>query len=1379
VTLERDTLHSRLKRSSRPSSAVPTIPRRPPDAGPAPLSFAQQRLWFLERLRPGTAVYNIPLAIRLQGALDLEALEKSLNEIVRRHAALRTTFSEIDGQPVQVVREAAAIPLSVERLKRKLLRTAGNDQAEVYVHLLAIEEGRRPFDLATGPLVRARLLRIRGRDHVLLLTLHHIVFDGWSAAIFFHELAVLYDVFASPGEPIVPPLPELPIQYADFAVWQRTRLEGEELEQHVAYWMRQLGGMTELQLPSDRPRREVGTGGGARQALVLPETLTDRLKTLARQERTTLYMVLLAAFQELLARYTGQEDIVVGTPISGRTRVETEGLIGFFVNTLPLRTDLSGDPTFRELLGRVRTVALGAYAHQEVPFERLVAELRPERSMGRTPLVPVTFVLQNAPPAFLQLPDLKVSQFLVGIETAKFDLSLEMWEIQGELQGVLSYSTDLFDQSTIERLAGHYRTLLAGAVAAPDTPLSKLPLLTPAERHQLLVEWNATEADFPSDATVHELFETQVAASPEAVAVVDAGASLTYRELNRRANRLAHHLRGLGVGPEVVVGLCLERSAAMVVGMLGILKAGGAYLPLDPSYPSARLAFMLDDAGARVLVTQGEEVPDARIPVVRLDADAAALARQPDEDPAREATADSLAYVVYTSGSVGPPKGVAVPHRAVVRLVVRTDYVSLGPDDVVAQAANAAFDATTFEVWGALLNGAQLVVLPREVLLSPPALANDLATHGVTTIFLTTALFNLLAREGPTALRGVRQVLFGGEVADPGSVAAVLEHGRPGQLLHVYGPTETTTFATWYPVKGVEPGATTVPIGRPIANTTCYVLDQHRRLLPVGVPGELYIGGPGVARGYLHRPGPTNQRFVPDHHASANGARRYRTGDMVRWRPDGTLEFLGRLDEQVKIRGFRVEPAEVAAVLRRHPALREVAVVAREFASGDKRLAAYVVPIAEPAPTPSQLRSFLKSSLPDFMVPSVFMALEALPLTPAGKVDYQALPIPEQRGAAEDGYVAPRTPTEQALAGIWANLLEVEQVGIHDDFFEVGGHSLLVVQAVSRLASDLGIRVPVQAFFAAPTVAELAAYIDTERQDASASDAVPSSPARMVLRAGGTGSPIFFVPGGAGEVANLVKIAQLARYTGGQEPFYGFLREGIEAVEERDPQVRVENLATQFVDELRACQPEGPYVLGGVCSGGTVALEMARQLRAQGQEILLLILVDAWRPGNLGDRSSEQLQCLLGGIWERRTQRNVALGGAAAVHAGADERPLTGEATKPLVASGSRSAVVLPKGDSSQRAESATPPTGEDPLADGRTIYGYQPGPYPGHVVLIVNEEWHRLDPTLGWGPLVTGHLDVHVIPGNHRTYLLEHLDLVGDQLRTHLDQIRLAPRGS
>jgi amino acid adenylation domain-containing protein len=783
-------------------------------------------------------------------------------------------------------------------------------------------------------------------------------------------------------------------------------------------------------------------------------------------------MTLLSAFQVLLGKYSGSEDIVVGSPIAGRTRGEVEGLIGFFVNTLVLRTDLSGDPSFRTVLRRVREGTLGAYEHQEVPFEKLVAELQPERSLSHSPLFQVVFTLQDAGGGGAALPGLEVSGVGAAMEIARYDLSLTLAATAQGLRGGLNYSTDLFERGTIERMLGHLERVLEQVAADADVSLSRLALTGPEERARVVEEWNRTERAYPRDVCVHELFEAQVRERPDAVALVWGDESLSYAELDARANRLANHLVRLGVGPDDRVGVLLERSAELIVSILAVLKAGGAYVPLDPGYPPERLRLMLADSSVRVLLSRSDlagAVEAGDLDLIHLDLAAGALASEPVEAPRGGATVENLAYIVYTSGSTGKPKGVMVAHRHVVQLVCETDYVQIRPGDRVAQASNAAFDALTFETWGAFLNGATLVGIPRDVLLSPPALYRMLREERITTLYQTTALLNQLSREQPDVFAPLRDVLFGGQAADADSVRRLLKAGGPERLLHMYGPTETTAWCSWEQVADVAEDALTVSVGRATGNQRIYLLDSALTPVPVGVPGEAYVGGDGVVRGYLERPGLTAERFLPDPFATEPGTRMYRTGDRLRWKADGRLEFIGRVDEQVKVRGFRIEPGEIEATLTAHADVHEARVIVREDVPGEQRLVAYVVGGVEA----DELRAHLRESLPEYMVPAAFVVLEQLPLTPNGKLDVRALPAPEL-GPAEEKYVAPRTPVEEVLAEIWADVLRLERVGVKENFFEVGGHSLLATRVVSRVRERFNVELPLRAIFEHRTVEELA-----------------------------------------------------------------------------------------------------------------------------------------------------------------------------------------------------------------------------------------------------------------------------------------------------------------
>jgi pristinamycin I synthase-3/4 len=919
-----------------------TIGRSPRGDDP-PLSFAQERLWFIDQLLAGSSAYNMPSAVRLSGRLDSGAFERALGELVRRHESLRTTFTARGGRPVQVIHPERRPPLP-----RVDLCALGGAGREVEALRLAREEAARAFDLAREIPLRITLLRLAPDEHLVLLTLHHIASDGWSTAVFLRELTALYGAFIH-GMPS--PLPELPIQYADFAVWQREWLAAGPMAAQLDYWKRQLDGLEEeLELPADHPRPKVESFRGGREPLVLPASLTRDLAALTRRHGLTLAMTLLAGFKLLLARASGRSDIALGVAIANRNRREVEGLIGFFVNTLVLRTGLSGGPGFRELLARVREVALGAYAHQDLPFEKLVEELKPGRDLSRNPLIQVMFGFQNFPRQTVEVEGLTFSPLERGgaeTGTSKFDLTLFLYQNDDVVFGALEHSRDLFEAATVRRMLAHFENLLRAAVADPEAPVAELSLLSEGERHQLLREWNATSSDYPAAQSLQSLFEAQAARTPDAPAVLCGAAVLSYAELNRRANQLAHRLRALGVGPESRVGLSLERSAELVEGMLGILKAGGAYVPLDPGYPRERLAYMIRDSGLRVLVAMEpvlQGLPESSAAVVLLDAERELLAGYPGENPLVTTDGGNLAYVIYTSGSTGEPKGVEIPHRAISRLVLGSDYVRLGPADRVAQVANASFDAITFEVWGPLLTGGSTVVIPKEIVLSPFELGETLRASGVSAIFLTTALFNQIARDNPSAFAPLRHLLVGGDAVDPLWARKVLETAPPERLLNAYGPTETTTFASWFRIEEVPPGATTVPIGRPLANTRNYVLDPLHQPVPVGVVGELAIAGDGLARAYSGRPELTAAKLIPDPFAGGPpGGRLYRTGDRVRLRRDGAVEFIGRIDHQVKVRGFRIEPGEIEARLAEHPAVAESVVMVREDVPGDRRLVAYVV----------------------------------------------------------------------------------------------------------------------------------------------------------------------------------------------------------------------------------------------------------------------------------------------------------------------------------------------------------------------------------------------------------------------------------------------------
>ncbi|MFC1712466.1 amino acid adenylation domain-containing protein [Candidatus Poribacteria bacterium] len=1051
-----------------------------------PLSFSQERVWFIQQLEPTNIAYNTQSTITFSGPLDVMVLEQSFREIVRRHEIFRTTFLVVDGRPAQSIHPEweAKVPLMD-------LQGLPESEREAEALRLTQKEFQKPFDLTRLPLIRWTLLRLSQKEHMLIHVEHHIVHDGWSFNLLIHEVLELYSAF-SVDKPS--PLPELPIQFADFAHWQRQWMQGEVTEAQLAYWKKRLADCpAELGLPLDHPRPAMQTFRGAAPRIELPLDLCESLRALSRRESVTLFMTMLTAFAALLHRYSGQDDICIGSAIANRRWPETERLIGMILNNVVLRTDLSGDPTFQELLGRVRKVTLEAYVHQDVPFDKVVEALRPERDQSRNPLFQVMFSFHDSPMPYLELPKLDIDlQEGLSNGSAKFDLNIiviprtEQHVGQTSRRGsegitaIWEYNTDLFDASTIKHMVSHFQVLLEAMVADLDQRISQLPILTEPERHQLLVEWNDTQTEYPEDKCIHQLFEAQVERAPDAVAVVLGDRQLTYRELNVRANQLAHHVIKCGVGPDILVGVCMERSLELVVGLLGILKAGGAYVPLDPSYPKERLSFMLEDSQVSVLLSQAElldELPEHKIQVICLDSEWEAIERESEENLICEAVPENLAYVMYTSGSTGKPKGTEICHHGVTRLLFGVDYVHLGSSRSILHMAPISFDASTFEMWGALLHGARCVLF-RDRIPTAEALGDAIQKYEIDTLWLTASLFSTLIDEAPEILSEVRQLVIGGEALSVYHVRRALSLLPSTQIINGYGPTESTTFTCCYQIPNqLSESINSIPIGRPIGNTKVYLLDSHLQPVPVGVPGELHIGGLGLARGYLNRPELTAEKFVPNPFSDEPGGRLYKTGDLARYLPDGNIEFLGRMDYQVKIRGFRIELGEIESVLSEHPAVREVVVLAREDEPGDKRLAAYIVP--SQATSARELRSFLKDKLPNYMIPSTFTMLDALPITVSGKINRRALPKPDRlRTDLAEDYLAPRTPIEQQIADIWAAVLRLERIGIHDSFFELGGHSLLATQVISRLRRAFQVEIPLRVLFEIPTVANLAEFIE-------------------------------------------------------------------------------------------------------------------------------------------------------------------------------------------------------------------------------------------------------------------------------------------------------------
>jgi amino acid adenylation domain-containing protein len=1203
-----------LMRRMAEADAGPVAPALVPISRTAPLalSFAQQRLWFLDQLDRHSTLYNIAVAVRLTGHLDVSALTRALNEILCRHEALRTCFVDREGTPVQVVMPCTELPLAFSDLSDLPANERGAEAKR-----LLLEEAKTRFDLETDLLIRGALLQLDEQEHILLLTMHHIVSDGWSLGVVVREMAALYRAFLD-GQPS--PLLDLPIQYADFAHWQRDWLRGDVLERQLGYWKRQLADSPSLlALPTDRPRPSQSSHVGATLPFAVPAALVSNLQALARRAQGTLFMTLCAAFNVLLARYSGQSDICIGTPIANRNRADIEDLIGFFVNTLVLRNQVDLTSDFNGLLQQVRQHTLDAYAHQDVPFEQLVEALQPERHTSYTPLFQVMLVLQNMPMGELALPGLSMSLLETESVTAKFDLTLTLIEGEEGLQGYFEYSTELFEASTIERMAGHFTRLLQAIVAEPDKAVGELAMLGEVERQQLLHTFNDTATVYPNlqpgTQTLHQLFEAQVARTPGQVAVMYEDASLSYAELNAQANRLARHLRQLGVGPDVLVGLCVERSVVMIVGLLAILKAGGAYVPLDPAYPPERLATILTDAKPVAVLTQQhvlKRVPALPgLPIFCLDSEEGRLTAYADGDLENLAQPTSMAYVIYTSGSTGKPKGVMVAHESLSNYAWHAvrEYLGQGIAGSVVSSP-LGFDATVTTVLPPLLVGKPMVLLADDERTLPQLSARLFASGAAWLFKITPAHLEALSYlDRPVAVgEAAHCIVIGGE-----QLSLATLHRWKGELLpaatfvNEYGPTETTVGCSVWQVSdaavlGALDGAA-APIGRAIGNTQLYVLGEGMRLQPMGCVGELYIGGKGVALGYLGRAELTAERFVVDPFANEPGARLYRTGDLVRYRADGELEFLGRSDDQVKLRGFRIELGEIEQQLSNLVDVQAATVVLREDAPGEKRLVAYVVPTQVPQDRGQErvlmaaYRTSLAQRLPDYMVPSGYVVLAALPLTVNGKVDRKALPMPDLT-QSEAVHLAPRTPTEQIIADIWVDILRVKQVDVADDFFRLGGHSLLAVQLISQLRKRAAMNVELRHLFTHPTLGALAAFIDSSKPTSRYPNLVP-------IRSYGHSTPLFLIHPIGGEVQYAF---DLARHMDADRPVYALAASGMAIGE--TPQASIVDMARVYLDAIRHVQSTGPYLLAGWSLGGMIAYEIAHQLLAMGETVNFVGMID-------------------------------------------------------------------------------------------------------------------------------------------------------------------------
>jgi amino acid adenylation domain-containing protein len=1156
------------------------------------MSFAQKRLWFLHTLRGDSSAYGIRLAWRISGTIEINALRHALGLMVERHEILRTCFPGHNGIPTPIIGTSF-----IDMFAEIDLDTSLANESDAGVAQLIRSIQAPVFDLSNGFLLQMLVLRIKGIAVALLLDVHHIIFDGGSVGVFERELEMLYAATLK-GEPaLLPPR----LQYVDYAHWQHSAQQVEEQERQLGYWKDKLSNLNPLNLPTDRSRSTSGSPKGAHLLVNIAAPLTRGVRKLARAERATLFMTLLTTFQVLLHRYSRQTDVCVGIAISGRSHAEFEHLIGMFVNTIALRSHVDGAMSFRQLLGRVREAVFEASLHADVPFEKLVQALLPTRDSDRNPLFQVAFALEDKVTKDVSLQEAKLVRLRINQDTAKFDLSLEVRDLGEKLQLSWEYSTDLFDRTTIERMSRHFLILLTAEVEDADQAVGSTPLILGHEREMILQRWNDTTAEYPRDQCIQALFEGQVERTPEAVALVFASVALTYSVLNIRANRLAHHLISLGAGPEVLVGIYMKRSIDLIVAQLAILKTGAAYVPMDPEHPKARLLFTLTDAQAPILLTQQvllERLPEHQAKVLCIDGDSSLIAANASANPIVRVQADALAYLMYTSGSTGEPKGVAIYQRGVTRLVFAQNYVLLKPTDVVAQVSNPSFDAATFEIWGALLNGAKLTIIHRDDILVPERLVGVLKRERVSCLFLTTALFHRVCELPAKEFSGLRYLLLGGEACDPVKIGKFVASGFDGCLLNVYGPTETTTFATFYPIQAVKASQTRIPIGRPLANTTVYILDEYLQPVPIGVSGILYIGGDGVAHGYWRRPELDLEHFFSDPYSSSNGARMYYTGDTGRWLPDGNIEFLGRVDRQVKLRGFRIELGEIEAAISALAGVKEVVVLSPVDDNGQRSIVAYVVPCESKIDT-EFLHTMLAEQLPSYMLPTKFITLKGIPLTTNGKIDTRSL---QQYASAlrlrQENISAPRDELEIKLCGIWEDTLGGGPVNLDDNFFDLGGHSLMAAELFARQERVLGRSISIAALFQAPTVRELSHLYR--------SDADPFTLSSLVaINATGSLSPIFAVPGVYGNVLCYRKLSLLL---GPNQPFFGLQSVGLDGIQA--PLETIQSMASHYIVALKHQQKRGPYHLLGACFGAAVVLEMAHQLNLAGETVLFLGLLD-------------------------------------------------------------------------------------------------------------------------------------------------------------------------
>jgi amino acid adenylation domain-containing protein len=1182
---KRSLLERRLAAAEKKTIPEDVIPRRP-NQDFAPLSFSQLQMWVIDRMTAGNPAYNLPVGYRLRGPLNPAALEDSFNEVIRRHEILRTTFIVENDEPLQHIQPECRIQINFAELHPAT--------AESRLQSLTAEEALKPFDLSRLPLIRVSLFRLSEAEHVLIINFHHIVVDGISIGLILDEVDIFYRALTSGQDPHPP---DLNLQYADFALWQRQAVDKEAYDDQLTFWQKQLSGaLPVLELPADFPRPLLQSFKGSNVFLNLPQTLVRNLTSLGTREGCTFFMTVLAAFQVLLHRYSGAEEIVIGTPVALRDPGKVGSLIGNCLNMAALRCDLSGNPDFLEMLRRSRNTALDAFSNADLPFEALMRHLTIERDPARNPVFQVMLQVLPANPA--TIGDLEVSNFHFDMKIAQFDLALHFYEESGGQHLRFEYCTDVFRPETVERLASAFSRLLQAVVTNPRLKISEVPILSDSERHQVLTSWNKTSRHHPEDLCLHNLVERAAVRTPNLVAVECGGQSLTYRELNAKANRLANHLRECGVQPESCVGIVLERSLDLIVGLLAILKAGATYVPMDPSFPPERLAWMMEDADILFLITLTGLLKDLSrlgLRAVCLDADWAAIEQGVSDDPGIALSPSSLAYIIYTSGSTGKPKGVMIEHRSVVNfLLSMQEEPGFDENDVLVAVTTISFDIAALEVFLPLISGGRLVVAQRNEVIDGSALLEKISSSGATVLQATPATWKLMLEAGWEWTPELK-MLCGGEPLPRELANRMLQ--RSAKLWNMYGPTETTI---WSSVERVRPGSDPILIGRPIANTQLYIVDQHLEPVPLGVIGELLIGGDGVSRGYRNRPDLTAERFIETPFLDP-GNRAYRTGDLARFHPDGRLELLGRLDHQVKLRGYRIELGEIEKVLSQHEAVKDAVVVTQEDQDGDKRLVAYCIPVTAGQLKSVQLGPFLQKQLPDYMLPSCFVEMEAFPLTPNGKIDRKALPKPENITLeAGSPFVEPEGELELQLAEIWKRALRKPAIGANDNFFDLGGHSLLAAQVFAQMDRQIGVKLPLALLFQAPTIRQLAASVQQKSRKDGWKSLVP-------IQTRGDRPPIFLVHGAEG---NVLLYKNLARNLGGNQPVYGLQSRGLDGSE--GTATRIEEMAAHYREEIQALQPKGPYFLGGYCMGGTVALEIAQQLRRAGESVGLLALLETY-----------------------------------------------------------------------------------------------------------------------------------------------------------------------